>query len=188
MITHLKGTILLKDPEYIVLDVSGVGYKIHITPNTLANTPHTDNELSLWISMIIRETAMDLYGFLDTEEKSLFEMLLSVSGVGPKSALGIIGLAGVDTLLAAISKNEISYLTKVSGVGKKSAEKIVLELRDKVGNIAISDSINKDDADVVDGLKAMGYSLQEARDAIKNIPNDVSGTNDRLKSALKQLL
>jgi len=185
MITQLRGTIVEKDPEYCILDVHGVGYRVFVTPETLAHTPE-DKELTLWTHLAIRETSQDLYGFLSREDLVFFELLIGISGVGPKSALGILGMADVATLTAAISENDTSYLTKVSGIGAKSAQKIVLELSDKVGKLSSNGSL-KEDADAIDALAAMGYSITEARDALKEVPKDVIGASARLTSALKLL-
>ena len=185
MIIQLRGTIVAKDPEFLILDVSGVGYRVFVTPHTLANTPEHDN-VTLWTHLAVRETAMDVYGFLTQDDLNFFELLIGISGVGPKSALGILGMADVQTLTAAISQGDTSYLTKVSGIGAKSAKKIVLELSDKVGKIAQPANF-KDDADAIDALAAMGYSVAEARDALKEVPSDITGPSDRIKHALKLL-
>ena len=185
MIIQLTGTVSAKDPEYIILDVHGVGYKIFVTPNTLAHTPEKKNT-TLWTHQAVRETSLDLYGFLSKAELDFFELLIGISGVGPKSALGIVSLDDVETLTSAIAEGDTSYLTKVSGVGKKSASKIVLELREKVGATGDHEAL-KEDADTIDALSAMGYSAHEARDALKQVPKDMVGTKKRLKHALQFL-
>ncbi|QSH39153.1 Holliday junction branch migration protein RuvA [Candidatus Kaiserbacteria bacterium] len=185
MIIQLRGTVVGKDPEYIILDVSGVGYKVFVTPETLAHTPE-DKEAAVWTHLAVRETSLDIYGFLKREDMLFFELLIGISGVGPKSALSILSLADVTTLTSAISQGDTSYLTKVSGIGAKSAQKIVLELSDKVGALSENPSL-KEDADAIDALTAMGYSVSEARTALKAVPKDVEGANARLKQALKAL-
>lgn len=185
MITQLHGRVVYKDPEYLILDVGGVGYCVHVTPETLANTPE-EADVMLWTHLVVRETALDLYGFRTREELRFFELLIGVSGVGPKSGLAILGLADVATLTDAITNSDTSYLTKVSGIGAKNAKKIVLELGDKLGARGDGASL-KADADVIDALTAMGYSTQEARTALKDIPSDVAGASERLKHALKHL-
>jgi len=191
MFIQLRGIVVAKDPEYIVLDVGGVGYMVHVTPHTLANTPDdkpagAGREVTIWTHLAVRETALDVYGFLTKQDLDFFELLIGISGVGPKSALGILSLADVDTLTNAIAESDTTYLTKVSGIGAKSAKKIVLELSDKIGAIKPSMSL-KEDAEAIDALTTMGYSVAEARDALKAVPNDVVGASDRLKSALKLL-
>lgn len=185
MISQLRGTAVLKDPEYLIIDVGGVGHRVYVTPETLAHTPEGVETL-LWTHLSVRETALDLYGFLAREDLIFFELLITISGVGPKSALAIMALASTETLTDAIAAGDTSYLTKVSGIGAKSAQKIVLELSDKVG-AARSDTARKDESETLDVLTAMGYSVKEARDALKDVPPDVLGAQARLKHALKQL-
>jgi len=185
MITQLRGIVASKDPEFIVLDVGGVGYKVFVSPETLAHTPE-DVEVRLWTHLSVRETALDLYGFRTREDLLFFELLIGISGVGPKSALSVLSLTDVATLSSAIASGDTSYLTKVSGIGVKSAKKIVLELSDKVGKMADDPSL-KEDADAIDALTAMGYSVAEARQALKRVPKDTVGANERLKAALKVL-
>ena len=182
---QLTGTVTHKSPEYVLLDVGGVGYKIFVTPDTLANTPEK-KKITLWTHLAVRETAMDLYGFLTREDLHFFELLIGISGVGPKSAIGILGMADTETLTTAISEGDTTYLTKVSGIGAKSAKKIVLELQDKVGATVGTPAL-KDDADTIDALTSMGYSATEARDAIKKVPKEITGASARLKYILKLL-
>ena len=132
MIGHLEGTVLKVSDGSCILQTGGVGYKIAPTARALASL-RGGERASLWTYLAVRENALDLYGFATEDEQRLFELLLTVSGIGPKSALAILDIASVETLRAAISQGNASYLTKVSGVGRKTAEKIVLELRDKVG-------------------------------------------------------
>jgi len=185
MITQLRGTIVAKDPEYCILDVGGIGYRVFVTPETLAHTPE-NKELMLWTHLSVRETALDLFGFLTREDLIFFELLIGISGIGPKSAISILGLTDVATLTSAIAEGDTSYLTKVSGIGAKSAQKIVLELSDKVSKVIGNPSL-KEDSDAIDALAAMGYTIAEARAALKEVPHDVVGASERLKCALKQL-
>ncbi|PCI89739.1 Holliday junction branch migration protein RuvA [Candidatus Kaiserbacteria bacterium] len=185
MIIQLRGIVVAKDPEYIILDVQGVGYKVFVTPETLAHTPE-NKESTLWTYLSVRETSLDIYGFLDRETLIFFELLIGISGVGPKSALSILGLTDVATLSSAIAAGDTSYLTKVSGIGAKSAQKIILELSDKVSKVAGNPAL-REDADTIDALTSMGYTIMEAREALKQVPKDVTGASDRLKQALKSL-
>ncbi len=189
MIAHIEGEVLHKTDKFLVVDTGGVGYKVWTTIDNVAMFAIGD-KCSLWIYTAVRETAIDLYGFTSIEEMSFFELLLEVSGVGPKSALSIIALATVDTLKRAIATGDTSYLNKVSGIGKKTAEKIVVELRDKlkshVGEEGSSHML-RGESDIVEALKSLGYSQNEARDALKQIPNNIEGTNARIKEALRIL-
>jgi len=189
MISHITGKILLKGDRFVVLDVSGVGYKIYVSIDTMRALGDKGEEISFWTHLAVREDALDLYGFADYAEVELFEMLIGISGVGPKSALGIMGVAPLDTLKTAIASGDTTYLTKVSGIGKKNAQKIILELRDKLG-VLESSSTNgalKEESDAIDGLQSLGYSATEAREALKEIPQEIKGTSERIKEALKHL-
>lgn len=194
MISHLKGTVIFSGDRFIVLDVAGVGYKVGVTPDTLQRSITEKgkgiSELSLWIHLVVREDSMSMYGFLERQELELFEMLIGISGVGPKSAIGILSVAPVETLKSAIASGDTSYLTKVSGIGKKNAEKIVLELRDKLGRTGEGGATGagrKEEMDAIEALKSLGYSQREAREALKDIPDTAKGTSARIKAALKNL-
>jgi|SRR3989344_3553499 len=185
MIGSIKGKIALKTEKYIIVEASGIGYKISVSPNTLSKVKKVGEEVSFWIHTHVREDALDLYGFLNHPELEFFEMLISISGIGPKGALAILGIASIETLRKAISTGDISYLTKVSGIGKKTAEKIVIELRDKMGEEKTGSSL-QGELDVLEALKSLGYSQNEAREALKKVPADLN-TNAKIKEALKIL-
>jgi Holliday junction DNA helicase RuvA len=190
MIARLTGKIIEIGEKYVVIDVSGVGYKVFCASDTLAQLSE-DSQVSLHTYLAVREDALDLYGFGSLQEKNFFEMLITVSGIGPKSALGILSTTSIDTLAQAISTGDTSYLTKVSGIGRKTAEKIVLELRDKMrahtSETKETSGTLRVESDIIEALKALGYSQNEARDALKEIPQEISGTNARIKEALKIL-
>src|SRR3989338_6628286 len=133
MIGSIKGKIILKTEKFLIVETGGVGYKISVSVDTLSKIKKSNDEILLWIHTHVREDILDLYGFLDRQELEFFEMLINVSGIGPKGALAILGIASIETLKKAIGTSDTSYLTKISGIGKKTAEKIIIELRDKVG-------------------------------------------------------
>ena len=191
MIANLKGTVLRHDNSSIVLDVSSVGYRVFTTTVGLekAKSAAHDKEISLYTHLSVRENAMDMYGFFEEQELYFFEMLLSVSGIGPKSALSILNIADVDTLQSAISENDSSYLTKVSGIGAKSAQRIVIELQDKIDSVHSkgAQGVRNEDVDVLEALTALGYSHTEVRKVIREISSDIEGTQARIKQALKML-
>ncbi len=184
MIGSIKGKIILKTDKFLIIETNGVGYKISVSPDMLLMTFKTGEEISLWTHLHIREDAMDLYGFRDRKELEFFEMLISVSGIGPRSGLTILGIAPIETLRKAISTSDTSYLTKISGIGRKTAEKIVIELRDKMGE-DISDTSLQGELDALEALKALGYSQSEAREALKKTKSE--DTNTKIKEALKIL-
>jgi Holliday junction DNA helicase RuvA len=189
MIGHLSGTALLVSHQHLLLDVSGVGYRVYAAPNTLLPLVEGDT-VSLFIHTAVRENALDLYGFSTHTELSFFELLITISGIGPKSALGILSVAPIDTLKKAISAGDPTYLTQVSGIGKKSAERIVVELRDKLSAGLVSDDMSgmmKEETDALAALQSLGYTTAEARDALKDVPADITGTDMRIKEALRRL-
>lgn len=185
MIGSLRGNIISKTDKFVLVDVSGVGYKISVSPDTLSKTKKVGEELFLFVHMHVREDTLDLYGFLDSEELEFFEMLIGVSGIGPKGALAILGITSLETLRRAISSGDTSYLTKISGIGRKTAEKIVIELRDKMGASLGGENLQIE-LDALEALKSLGYSQTEARDALKKVPADVD-TNTKIREALKIL-
>ncbi|MBI2048524.1 MAG: Holliday junction branch migration protein RuvA [Parcubacteria group bacterium] len=186
MIARLRGTVAAIREHDVVLDVSGVGYRIFATPATRA-TLKEGASTTLNIYTAVREDALDLYGFLEDQERRMFELLLSVSGIGPKSALSILSLAGIDTLASAIGAGKATYLTNVSGIGKKTAEKIVLELKDKIESLGIIATGHEGDEGTLEALRGLGYSLKEARDALAQVDDDVVGEGARLTAALRSL-
>lgn len=192
MIGSVRGKITLKTDKFLVVDVGGVGYKLSVSPDTLSrlsalrqSSGQNDTEVSFWTHTHVREDALDLYGFLEMEELEFFEMLISVSGIGPRSALAILGIASIDTLRRAISTGDTAYLTKISGIGRKTAEKIVIELRDKMGEDKVGASL-QDELDALEALKSLGYSQNEAREALKKVSPELT-TNAKIKEALKIL-
>jgi Holliday junction DNA helicase RuvA len=185
MIASLTGTVRAVRETSLILEVGGIGYKVAVLKELLGRT-REDAELSLMTHLAVREDALDLYGFAHEEELTLFEQLLTVSGIGPKSALSVLDIASVETLRSAISAGNAAYLTNVSGIGKKTAEKIVLELRDKVGRGAPLPSL-KGDEEALEAMRSLGYSAAEARDVLRMVPPEVEGGSARLKEALKLL-
>lgn len=188
MIGHIEGKVIFKGERHIVVDVSGVGYKLFLPLGTFRHLSAGDTA-KLWTHLHVREDAMDLYGFEHPAELEFFEMLIGISGIGPRSALGVLALASVDTVKKAIAAGDTSYLTKVSGIGRKTAEKIVLELKEKMGFGKMSHGGEElqHDADILDALVALGYSTAQARDMLGHIPASIQGRELRLKEALKML-
>lgn len=187
MIAHLDGTVRMRTDKYLVIDVGGIGYKMHAIPETLAQS-NIHDRASFFTYLAVRENAVELYGFASLEELTFFEMLLDVSGIGPKGALGIVAVGSVASLKKAIASGDTSYLTKVSGIGKKTAEKIIIELRDKLAEHKDAGGhAMRGETDALEALRSLGYSQQEARDALKQVPSDISDTSARVKEALKIL-
>lgn len=186
MIGHIEGIVLKKTTDSLVVSANGVGYKLFVTPDT-ASAAEEGSNTSLWTHLAVRETALDLYGFTSEEDLKIFELLLSVSGIGPKSALGVLSLASASALAGAIAKGDATNLIKVAGIGKKTAEKIVLELQEKISTFEQTGDDAQDHSDTLEALAAMGYSVSEAREALKRVPSEISGSSARLREALRQL-
>ncbi len=179
MIRTLRGTVLSLEPTGIVIDVSGWGVLATVaTPESFT----VGESITLLTHMAVKQDGIDLYGFTDAEDRRFFELTLSVSGIGPKTAMSLLRRAPRENIEAAIGKRDLQYLTRVVGLGKKSAEKIIVEISEKIG----SDKgvVSDDDADVFDTLVALGYTEREARKAVARIPASVSGKDARLKAAL----
>lgn len=188
MISTIKGKIEYSKGNYVVIDVNGIGYKIFTTPYIIGKIAGQKDEVKFFIHTYVREDILALYGFLTIEELEMFELLISITGVGPKAGLGILTVATPKTIKTAILKEDSSILTKVSGVGKKTAERVILELQNKIADISTGDKEEAViDSDAIEALVSMGYSVTEARDALKAVPKDVKDVGQRIKSALKNL-
>jgi len=190
MISLLTGTILETSTRSAVLDVHGVGYKVFVTDDTL-HLLKKGSEVRMWTYLAVRDNALDLYGFMSKKDEEFFELLISVSSIGPKTALNILSLVSSDALASAIQSGSTAHLVKVSGIGRKTAEKIVLELKDKLGNISTDNAEfmagMSSDMDAIEALKALGYDPDEAREALKKVAKDVTDTSAKVKAALKVL-
>lgn len=186
MISQITGQISLKTDKYLIVDVNGIGYKVFSTTDLL-NIAKLEEKIKIWTYLAVRENALDLYGFSSKEELDFFELLITISGVGPKTAMGILNVATVGSLRKAISTGETAHLTKVSGIGKKIADKIVLELKGKLGSYEEVALGLKEEIDALEALKSLGYSHKESREALKEIDSSLKSTSDRVKAALKHL-
>ena len=177
MIRQISGTVLSVSPVGAVIEVAGFGMEVRMNaPEAL----HEGTKATLFTHLAVKQDGMELYGFVDAADRDFFEKLLSVSGVGPKTALPVLRRGSREALVGAIGKRDLSYLTKVVGLGKKSAEKMLVELSEKVGSAAHDDA----DGDVFDTLVALGYTEREARKALQAVPDSVTGKDARLKAAL----
>lgn len=187
MIGSLNGIVRYKDLNTIVVDVGGVGYKVMVTTETALDLT-VDSPIFLWTHLAVRETSLGLFGFLDKETFDIFELLITISGIGPKSALSILNVATPTMLRQAVANSDTSYLTRVSGIGKKNAEKIVLELKDKLKTTTEDGGIDmRSEGDALEALVSLGYNERDAREALKQVPKDVEGASERVKASLKIL-
>jgi len=170
MIAHLRGRILEKNPSRVILEAAGVGYEVAISVGSFSELPAEGSEVSFYIYTHVREDTLALYGFLRRDEKQLFERLISVSGIGPKLAITILSGIAADSLVAALRGSDLTALTRIPGVGKKTAERMVLELRDKLdGLIAapVAPPASRMEEDVVSALVNLGYQRPAAEQAVK---------------------
>ncbi|MFA6159787.1 MAG: Holliday junction branch migration protein RuvA [Parcubacteria group bacterium] len=195
MIAKLTGKIEYLKSNYAVIDVHDIGYKVFLSAYTFGKVAGMSSgsalggtEVSLFIHTYVREDTLALYGFLTSEELEMFELLISISGIGPKAGMGILSIATPKTIKTAILNEDPSILTKVSGIGKKTAERVILELRNKVADMTTGEKEEATiDSDAIEALLTMGYSVSEARDALKLVPLDVKDVGQRVKMALRNL-
>ena len=200
VITHIKGVVIDKEERAVVVSVGGgagmgggggsLGYKVFATAATIEKT-REGAEISLWTHLAVREDAQTLFGFPTKDELNFFELLISISGIGPKTALGILNVSSVANIRKAISTGDTSHLTKVSGVGSNIANKIVLELKGKFGAESADGAAGgislRDEVDALEALKALGYGHKEAREALKEVDPTITNAGDRVNRALKVL-
>lgn len=189
MISIISGTIVSKDGNVLtVLTPGGVGYEIMVNISSARNW-EVGASVRVLTHLAVREGAMELYGFSSEKEKEFFGKLLLVNGIGPKTAMHLLSLGNVEEISSAIARGDLDYLTNVSGIGKKTAERIVVELKSKIINP--KSEINGGDgaqvADVIEGLMALGYSAQEAREAIKKLETNNKTSEQLLKEALQRV-
>jgi len=190
MISYLKGKIKHKGGGFVILEVNNIGYQVFISPLFYADLS-LNQEVEFYTYQQVREDALNLYGFKSVEELGMFELLLSISGIGPKSALGVMSIATVADIKESIGRGDPALLTKVSGIGRKTAERVVLELREKIGKLGVGESKLSGDllgsSDEIDALMALGYSLSQAREALNNVDAKIKDSGERIRQALKKL-
>ena len=188
MIGKLTGILSEKNPPQVLVDCNGVGYEVDVPMTTFYNLPAMGEKVSLLTHFVVREDAQILYGFGTAAERTSFRQLIKISGVGPRTALGILSGLSADELARAVSDQDVTRLTKVPGIGKKTAERLLLELKGKLGAdlcpSAVASTGNQ--SDILQALLALGYNDKEAAAALKALPADV-GVSEGIKLALKSL-
>ena len=198
MFSYLYGKLVHKNPTNIVLDVNGVGYQLNISLNTFEKLPEVESELRIYTVLIPREDSIQLYGFFDEDEKQMFEQLVSISGIGPKVAQSILSGINPDELRNYIIQGNSVALTNIPGVGKKTAERMILELKDKLTKISPPEKIISKDKEEIrmqayQALITLGYQKQLAEKSIRSALNEINSNNEELnienliKKALKEL-
>jgi Holliday junction DNA helicase RuvA len=198
MISHLSGTLEQVEPGYIVIEVSNIGYQVKVPASVLNHLPKVGEKVKLYTLQVVREDDISLYGFINKEERSLFSLLLSVSGIGPKLALALLAGFPLDRLVTAIAQADVALLSSISGIGKKTAERIVVELREKIGKsyalapreMAVGIKGNESAiSDSIAGLIALGYSPRQAREAITRLNlEEATPVAEIIKQALRVLV
>ena len=188
MIGKLTGTLCDKNPPQVMVDCHGVGYEVHVPMSTFYNLPELGAQVSLLTHFVVREDAQILYGFENAQERGAFRQLIKITGVGPRTALSVLSGMSVADLSQAVTMQEGGRLMKVPGIGKKTAERLLLELKGKLGpDIGLSSQMANDaQGDILQALLALGYSDKEAALALKALPKDV-GVSDGIKQALRAL-
>ncbi len=188
MIGRLTGTLAEKSPPQLLIDVNGVGYEVDVPMSSFYNLPGLGERVTLLTHFIVREDAQILFGFLTHDERQTFRQLIKITGVGPRMALSLLSGLSVSELAQAVARQETARLVKVPGIGKKTAERLLLELKGKLGDaLAAPASVASDaQADILQALIALGYSDREAAAALKSLPADAS-VSDGIKLALKSL-
>ncbi|HEV7220671.1 MAG: Holliday junction branch migration protein RuvA [Terriglobales bacterium] len=192
MIAHLRGKLLSKHPNQAILETAGVGYDVTITVPTFSDLPALGSEVSLHIHTHVREDQIALYGFLRASEKLLFEKLISVSGIGPKLAITILSGMAADEMVGAIRGNDVARLTRIPGIGKKTAERMVLELRDKMpqqvaGDAAPVQVLSSVEEDVLSALMNLGYQRVTAEKALAAIGKNGGSFEKMFREAMSNL-
>ncbi|MGL4667621.1 MAG: Holliday junction branch migration protein RuvA [Saezia sp.] len=189
MIGRLRGLLAEKNPPQLLVDIGGVGYIVDVPMSTYYNLPDLGKEVTLLIHFVVREDAQILFGFLTSAEREAFRLLIKVSGIGPRTGLSILSGLSVNDLAQAISTQEVARLVKVPGIGKKTAERLLLELKDKIGEdlgMAHSAPQNSSQNDIMQALLALGYNEKDAKTALRELPADISVT-DGIKQALRAM-
>ncbi len=189
MIARLQGRLLEKSPPLIVIDCSGVGYEVEVPMSTFYNLPELGQPVQILTHMVVREDAQLLYGFGSEQEKNTFKQLLKVNGIGAKSALSILSGVSVNDLMLAVSQQEVGLLTRIPGIGKKTAERLLLELKDKfvvTGSTSAQPSAKAATDDILNALVALGYHEREAAATMKLLDTGIS-VSDGIRQALKYL-
>lgn len=197
MLYNLKGTLTVSDVNFIVVECGGVGFKCFTTLNTVKQIGKTGDTVNVYTYLAVREDAMDLYGFSSLAELDAFKLLITVSGIGPKAAVSILSELSPDKLAVCIASGDAKAITRAQGVGKKTAERVVLELKDKMGAIAVGDvsgavssaasvSANSDSAEAVEALVALGYAQSDAAVVVGAMDKSLS-VDEMIRLGLKQL-
>lgn len=189
MIRSITGIVQGKDEQSVVIETAGLGFRVFSNPRTLSHMPDVGHEATLHTHLHVRDGGIDFYGFRDVDDLRFFELLIMVSGVGPRSALSVLRVAEVSKLAAAIAEGRADLLIQASGIGRRTAERIILDLKGKVSAKESAETVKsmEFDEDILEALVGLGYRRGDAKAALGKIGTDIAGTDVRLKAALKIL-
>ncbi|RBP84688.1 Holliday junction branch migration protein RuvA [Marinomonas rhizomae] len=198
MIGRIVGTLIEKTPPELMVDVNGIGYEVSASMTTVYDLPQIGGQVTLFTHLLVKEDSHTLYGFIDKNERALFRILIKVNGIGPKMALAILSSISSEELISNVQESDVTALTRIPGVGKKTAERLIVELRDKLGQAAKTDLFSapavlrqvqadpRQEAEAA--LISLGYKPQEAAKAIASVPVDAANSEEVIKAALKGML
>lgn len=198
MIGRIVGTLIEKTPPELLVDVGGIGYEVSVSMTTVYDLPQIGEKVILFTHFLVKEDSQTLYGFIDKSERALFRVLIKVNGIGPKMALAVLSSMSTEDLISNVQDSDVSALTRIPGVGKKTAERLIIELRDKLGQAAKTDLFSapavlrqvqadpRQEAEAA--LISLGYKPQEAAKAIASVPIDAASSEDVIRAALKGML
>ena len=198
MIGRIVGTLIEKTPPELLVDISGIGYEISASMTTIYDLPQVGEKVTLYTHFLVKEDSQTLYGFIDKSERALFRVLIKVNGIGPKMAVAVLSSMSAEELISNVQDSDVTALTRIPGVGKKTAERLIIELRDKLGQAAKTDLFSapavlrqvqadpRQEAEAA--LISLGYKPQEAAKAIAGVPTDGASSEDVIKAALKGML
>lgn len=190
MIASLQGRVKAITANALIVEVGGVGYRVCVGHSLLDGAVHSGQAIELFTHLYVRENEIALYGFQTPQEQELFATLLGVSGIGPRTALAILETFSPETLRDIVTQGDANILTRIPGVGRKTAQRLMLDLRDKIGvsgEVVLTLGISERDADVINALTALGYTLSEAQMALAGIPKEIEALDERILAALQFL-
>jgi len=196
MFAYVKGSLVEKSNTYVVIETAGIGYKIYMSLTAINSLQNIGEEVKIYTHYYVREDNISLYGFLSNEELKMFELLLQVSGIGAKSAIAMLSQITPSSFALAVISNDVSKLVKIPGIGKKSAERIILELKDKLKNeqtiskteeVKVAINNTEEDDEVIEALQVLGYNKKEIEKALSRLDRKDLGIEDTIKQVLKLL-
>ncbi|MGI6380989.1 MAG: Holliday junction branch migration protein RuvA [Anaerolineae bacterium] len=190
MIARLSGSYAGRSGEAVVVDVGGVGFGVHVPQGFFQQQREVGDPVELHIHTHVRESEISLYGFDEPEERELFELLLTVSGIGPRTALACLSTLSPEVMREAIAAGEAGVFTRIPGIGAKTAQRMLLDLKDRVGHLVVGSGAvagGGPDREVIEALMALGYTVSEAQSAVRAVPKDITEVDQRIVAALRQM-